>query len=338
MKSFAYIVNPITIKQLKDFWPAVKILPDFILKPAFKNLAPFKIAHIKKIKSAPGQEISGFLILCPLLEELSALEEEFIIEKIIYASRIAEKLGVDILGLGGYMALILDESNKLAKNLKIPLTSGNSYTSWSVFEAIYRLTKARNVALKESKLAIIGAANPMGSLCARKLAGYVNSIIIFDKQPDELEPLREAILELNPIEAIIAEDAQRAVKDADIVINANSLPGVPFEVKELKPNAVVCDISLSGDILTQGKARPDVTIIQAGLIRLPDARNLSISSGLPKGIVPASLAETMLLTFAGKFTNYSLLGESVNLDKLEDIADLAARHGFEVWVPQAPLQ
>ena len=28
---------------------------------------------------------------------------------------------------------------------------------------------------------------------------------------------------------------------------------------------------------------------------------------------------------------------NTNLDKLEEIANIAARHGFEVWVPQAPV-
>jgi predicted amino acid dehydrogenase len=338
MKSFAYIVNPITIEQLKNFWRPARILPDFIAKSVFKNLAPFKIAQLKRIKSASGQEISGFLILCPLLQGLPDLEERFIIDKIIYASRIAEGLGAKILGLGGYTALIPDKFNTLAKNLKIPLTSGNSFTAWSVFEAIYRVTKVKKIDLKGSKLAIIGAANPIGSICAKKLSGYVNSISLFDKQEAQLENLRETILQLIPIEVIIAEDAHRAVKDADIVINAHSLLEIPFQIDKLKPNATLCDISVSAYFLEQAKVRRDITVIQAGLVKLPVAANLRINSRLPKTIVYASLAETMLLTFEGKFTNYSLLGENINLDKLEDIADLAARHGFEVWVPQAPLE
>jgi predicted amino acid dehydrogenase len=31
------------------------------------------------------------------------------------------------------------------------------------------------------------------------------------------------------------------------------------------------------------------------------------------------------------------LGENINLDKMEEIADLATKHGFEVWVPEAPV-
>ena len=38
----------------------------------------------------------------------------------------------------------------------------------------------------------------------------------------------------------------------------------------------------------------------------------------------------------GKIVSYSL-GEDSNLDKLEEIADIAVQHGFEVWVPEAPV-
>lgn len=58
--------------------------------------------------------------------------------------------------------------------------------------------------------------------------------------------------------------------------------------------------------------------------------------GFSKGTIYASLAETILLTFEEKFVSYSL-GDYINLDKLEEIADIAVRHGFEVWVPDAPV-
>jgi predicted amino acid dehydrogenase len=59
-------------------------------------------------------------------------------------------------------------------------------------------------------------------------------------------------------------------------------------------------------------------------------------AGLPKGTISASLAETMLLTFEEKIASY-FLTDSLNADRLEEIADIAVRHGFEVWAPQAPI-
>ena len=54
-------------------------------------------------------------------------------------------------------------------------------------------------------------------------------------------------------------------------------------------------------------------------------------------IHPRWIAEkSPLLTLDEKFVNYSL-GDYVNLEKMEEIADLAVQYGFEVWVPGAPV-
>ena len=322
MESFAFIVSPITIKQLKSFWSILRI----------KNLAPFKVLHIKRIKSIQGTETQGYLIICP-----GPLEEDFILDKIFAAGHLAEKLGVRILGLGGFVAAVADKEDKrLTKSLKMPVTSGNALVAWSVFEAIYRLTRARNIDLKKSTLAIIGATSSVGNLCTRKLSEYISKIIITSKDKDKLEQLKETTLHLNSIELIMEEDAYKAVQDADIVINTDSLQEKLFDIGKLKPNSIFCDVSLRYNISNKSKLRQDIAFIQAGLIKLPYPDRLGIKNGLPKGITYASLAETMLLVFEEKFVDYSL-GENVNLDKLEEIADIAVQHGFEVWVPEAPL-
>jgi predicted amino acid dehydrogenase len=76
--------------------------------------------------------------------------------------------------------------------------------------------------------------------------------------------------------------------------------------------------------------------VEAGLIKLPYPVELPLNFGLPKDLVPASLAETMLLALEERFVNYSV-GLNMNLDKLEEIADVATKHGFEVWAPDAPV-
>jgi predicted amino acid dehydrogenase len=48
------------------------------------------------------------------------------------------------------------------------------------------------------------------------------------------------------------------------------------------------------------------------------------------------MAEAILLTFEGRFVSHSL-NEETNPDNLEEIADIAVQHGFEVWVPEAPV-
>ena len=69
-----------------------------------------------------------------------------------------------------------------------------------------------------------------------------------------------------------------------------------------------------------------------------DVKGLIVKEYREKGdkFIQPSLAEIVLLLLDGKFISYSL-GENSNLDKLEEIADIAVQHGYEVWVPEAPI-
>ena len=337
MEVFAYVVSPRTIEQLKSLWPAVKIVPNFILKPYLKNTPCFKLAHIPKARSSRGEEIQGYIIACPFLtQQTKELDEGFIRAKIMVSSKIAEQLGAGILGLSEYTSRLAEKNIDLFRYLKISVTTGSTLTAWSVIEAIYRTSKSKNISLLESTLAVIGATGSVGSLCARKLAEYVPKIILNGEYSDKLTRLKESIQHLNPIEVLIEEDAHKMLKDADIVVNANHLPGIALNLEEFKPKAIVCDVSLNRSMVSKAHQRQDITVIEAGLIKLPCPTDLRINLDLPKDVIPASLAETMLLAFEERLVSYSL-GENINLDKLEEIANIAVRHGLEVWVPQAPV-
>lgn len=257
-----------------------------------KDIAPFGISQIKKLHSAQGKEIQGYFISCPVSE--SRMEEN-----IISASRIAENLRVSILGLDRDIALVTERLNLLSKKLEIPLTTGDTYTAWSVFEAAYRLLKVKKLNLSHSSVAVLGATSPVGNLCARKLAERAAKLILQDSQKNKLEALKKQILDFNSLEVIITDDA-RGASGADL------------------------EISVSFNITLRLKKEGNGTV-ECALVKLPDGR-----------IVHAALGETMLLALEEKFMRYSQ-GDNLNLENLEEIADIATRHGFEVWVPEAPL-
>lgn len=295
-----------------------------------KFLRPFKIAHIRKIRSGQGKEIDGYLIFCPLLPD-----------KIISAGHIAERLGAKILGLGGYTSIAADNGYSIAKNLKIPITNGSTLTAWAVFEAIYRASRINKLDLRKSTLAVIGATEPVGNLCVRKLSEYVPRIVVSAPNTDKLGQMKETLLRINSLyadpnrslEIIIEEDVHKALKDADIVIIAAGYNEQRLDISGLKTGGIICDVSIPKNIA--GKTQPqnkNITVIEGGLIKIPYPLNIGAYTGLPGNIIHASLAETMLLTFEEKFVNYSL-GDTVNLDQMEEIADIGVQHGFEVWLP-----
>ena len=133
MKTFAYIVTPINIKQLKEGWESLKFIPDYILSLFCKLLPKYKIIKIGRFESVQGDIIKGYKIVCPVLDERK--QENLVLERIISACRIAEGIGVKLIGLGNGTALIADKNyNKIFKNIKTPVTSGNALTAWCIFE------------------------------------------------------------------------------------------------------------------------------------------------------------------------------------------------------------
>lgn len=330
MKTFAFVVHPITLQQLKDFWPASKIIPNFLIKTVLKTVPPFKLCHIKNVRSIQGTEIHGYFIVCPLLpKQMLDLDENFVLNRIIAAGHIAERLGAEIFGLGGYTSIVGDKGYTIAKNLKIAVTSGNTLTAWSVFEAIYRTAKVKNLNLNNARLAIIGATGSIGSLCTRKFSQYVPDITITARHADKLERLKDTILKISKARIVIENDVHKAVEDADLVVTTTSSPEALLDMQEFKSGSIVCDVSLPKNVNVKGKSRKDITIIDGGIIKLPFPVDFGIKTGLPRDNIFACIAETMLLAFEEKFVNSSL-GDTIALDQIDKIAHVALKHGFDV--------
>lgn len=336
MKRFAFLTHPLNIGQLKNFSPFSRKALGFLQNIFSKDKLPFSIFKIRKVRSSRGEEIESYFLVLPFLpEQIKKSGEDWLLEKISQANETAGKLDCQILGLGGYAAVIGDEIFK-ANKLKLPVTTGSAFTAWSVFEAIYRLAKTKNIDLKKSHLAIIGATSAIGALCAKKLAGFVSRISINSIDNAKLHQLEETILHLGAAQVNASLSVLKAIEDAEIIIFAEALTQPNLNLEGLRSGAVVCDVSVEGGIAEKLNLRSDITILDAGLIKMPYAAKFRLDAGLPKDIIPASLAETMLLTFENRFINYSL-GENINPDRMEEIANIAVQQGFEVWAPQAPV-
>ena len=75
-------------------------------------------------------------------------------------------------------------------------------------------------------------------------------------------------------------------------------------------------------------ARPDVLIIDGGIIEVPGRPDLG-RFGLGPGLAYACMAETMLLALDGHLQNSSL-GTDLTAESLCRLRDSARRHGFRL--------
>ena len=101
--------------------------------------------------------------------------------------------------------------------------------------------------------------------------------------------------------------------------------------------AVICDCAQPPDIRNHtGEQRPDIEVVEGGLIRLPDpdyrfgSQNLN---NLPAGTAYSCLAETMVLAMAGRQRDYSI-GRRPPLADAEEVLRLALDFGFAPAVPE----
>ncbi len=333
MRTFAFLTHLLTNKQIRRIWPFLNIVPDFALESSLKYCPPFNAYKIKNISLNNGKELEGFLINLSLLPgQIMNMKEEAIFEQISGAVNAAVKLGVEIVGLGGLLA---DKRYHYAGKFKLSVTNGNYFSAWTVFEVIYRVCKAKKNNFKKSIVTVIGAQTEIGSLCARKLSYYASEIIISGGEENGLKQIKAGVVSLDTCAVTIEPDIRSAVNKADILVIADSLFNRLINIRDFKSGCIICDVSVVDNISGIAGARKDITIIEAGLVKIPYLVNFPFYSNLPNNIIPAALAETMLLAFEDKFVKRRF--SDSNLENLEEIADLAAQHGFETWAPQAPV-
>jgi predicted amino acid dehydrogenase len=254
-----------------------------------------------------------------------------VLERIVGAGRIAERLGAGILGLGGYTSIVGDKGRTVASRLSIAVTSGSAMTAWSAVEAVRRLAARRGVDPGRSTLAVIGASGSIGSLCTKVLATSVQKVIITARHQDRLERLRDELVQSCPTEVCIEMDVHKAVAAANLVITTTSAPDALFTVEELRPGSVVADVSVPKNISKVENPRNDVTVVDGGRVKLPGRPEFSVDIGLSRGVVYACMAETMALALEGRLENFSL-GDNISPAKVDEIGRIAVKHGFEVWL------
>jgi len=175
--------------------------------------------------------------------------------------------------------------------------------------------------LEDRVVAVVGARGSVGGLCARLL--------------QRERPRRLLLIGRTSVRQFAAELGAEAADlsalwQADLIVSAAAAGRPILGDAPIRPGTIICDVARPADAPPALRARRDVTVLDGGLVSLPDpslrfgAGNLQ---GLPDGVALACLAETMLLALAGE-TRDRGVGETIWLDEADEIMALATRHGF----------
>jgi predicted amino acid dehydrogenase len=336
---FAFVIHPLGIRFIHKhhLFRWTKYLPDTIVERAAAHLPPMYISRITGIESpTTGQKVEGILFsLGGTPRELMRRDPGFVYRRLIKASRMAERLGARLMGLGAFTSVVGDAGITVAQKADIAITSGNSLTVAATLEAAKQAVAQMGNDLSEAhkgNVMVIGATGSIGAVCSRLLAQAVPNITLVAPRPERLIALKRTIeMETPGANVTISTTSDDYIGLADLIVTTTTaINSRILDITLCKPGAVICDIARPPDITEEEAAlRPDVLVIESGEILLPGKPNYGYDIGLPPGVAYACLAETALLALEGRFEDYTL-GRNIEVERVKEIYRLFKKHQLQL--------
>jgi fatty aldehyde-generating acyl-ACP reductase len=334
MDSFAFIIHPIDPKRdvSRKFPLLGKLLNERQISFFSTYFPPVYISEIKGITSAhTGKQIRGHFVACPLTpDRMLSLPEKKAYRKIIQTGRMAERLGVKMLGLGAFTSVVGDAGITVASHLDVPVTSGDAYTVAVAVQALRSAAQLMGIPIRNSTAAVVGATGAIGRICAEILSAEVGKLYLIGRRPEALEGLRQQIVEKSPDLDVFTDTSTHILKEANLIITVTSASNAIIHPEDLQAGSVICDVARPRDVSAQvAQHRKDVLVIDGGMVEVPGKVDFGFDFGLPSGKAYACMAETMALTLEGRFEDYTL-GKDITRARVEEITTIAEKHGFRL--------
>jgi len=343
IRRFAFVVHPLSQEYIKKGFPLPKSTPKFIMdkvETLAAYMPPMVYCKMSNIVSPSGAEAEGWLIsVGGTPKEMLSHSPEFTYRRLLHAAKIAEGLGAQIMGLGAFTKVVGDAGITVARRASIPITTGNSYSAsgalWAAADAMRRM---RLISVKQgskkvpAKTMVIGATGSIGSVSARLLAMAFDEVVIAGRDMKKLNELRDSILQDTPDAKVTAStDYDSLLGDMDMIVTSTSGAGKKIlDITKVKPGCVITDVARPLDLPPSEVAkRPDVLVIESGEIELPTPVKGMKSIGLPKNVIYACLAETIVLALEGRFEVFTI-GRDTEWEKVKEIYKLGLKHGMKL--------
>lgn len=323
---FAFLVHPRDLRDVERRYPVFRRLSPKLQDWILRHHWPVVLDRIT-VQDQLGRHVRGYLISISLTAEQMLLQRTLAKEKILQALRLAEALGCRGVGLGALTASVTDSGRWLPQAQRKPhlaLTTGNAYTVAVTYEVIEQLIA--QLELRDPLITIVGCYGNIGEALT-KLLGPKYRLLLIGRAEGKLS----AFLERMSMEGYLGQEGTGStkledLKEADLIIAATNSPSLKLRAEMLKPAAVVYDLAQPPDADHPSFHRSDRALrVDGGLVEAPGVR-LSFDLGIPKGVIFACLAETILQALEGDLQNH--LGP-VNLGHVALTQHWAEREGFQ---------
>jgi predicted amino acid dehydrogenase len=343
IRRFAFVIHPLSQNYIRKAFPIPNSTPKFVMdkvETLAAHMPPMVYCKMESIVSPTGAEAEGWLIsVGGTPKEMLTRSPEFTYRRLLHASKIAEKMGAQIMGLGAFTKVVGDAGITVARRSSLPITTGNSYSAsgalWAAADAMRRMGLVsinqhnKKVA---AKTMVIGASGSIGSVSARLLAMSFDEVYLAGRTLSKLDELKASILKETPDAKVFTTvDYNDVLGDMDMIVTSTSGAGKEIlDIMRVKPGCVITDVARPLDLPASDVAkRPDVMVIESGEIDLPTKVKGLKSIGLPPNVIYACLAETIVLALEGRFEVFTV-GRDTEWEKVKEIYKLGLKHGMKL--------
>lgn len=331
LRRFAFVFHPLRVDDFARKFPLIRYFPPGLVSSAFTHVKPFKVSTIRGIQGADGSTAEGYFIAMPWTpDKILGSPYEKVLQRLQQATQLAKDLGAELCGLGAFTKIAGDRGVTLAATSPVAVTTGNSYTVFTAVEGALRGAKELGIDLEQARATVIGASGAIGRAVSLVLARSVSDMTLVGRRSAALEQVAQEVFVASGHHPRISTDPRRAVCDADIVLAVSSATETLLFPEDLKSGSVVCDVARPRNVSAKVlEMRDDVLVIDGGVIEVPGEVDFGFDFGFPPRMAEACMAETMILTLAGRIENFTI-GATIDVAKVEEIGRLGQQLGFKV--------
>ncbi|HTD36881.1 MAG TPA: NAD(P)H-binding protein [Candidatus Limnocylindrales bacterium] len=339
MAKFCFVIHPLSFEDVVRYEPGAKGKGKPIIAKILEWMPAWAAAHVTGVRALDGRETEGWFVAAPLLpQQMLDFPRERVYDRILKAIEIGAGLGAEVAGLGAFTGVVGDGGVTIAERAPIPVTTGNSLTIAAGVRSLFRGAGEMGIDASRATAVVVGATGSIGGACVELIAPHVGHVILVARNETRLRKFHEGVRERLPCESSYTTDISAAVRRADLVLTATSSTQDVIEPEDLRTGAVVCELSLPHDVSRRvAVERPDVLVLEGGNMRVPGDMHWwrvrepgeEFDMGLPRGTALACMSETMVLALENRCEPYTL-GRGIDVAKVREIDELAARAGFEL--------
>lgn len=288
------------------------------------NLVPF--ANFARITSANGRQCEGLIQFMPLTAEQMIAQPRKIAERVLEGVNALHQEGAQLVGLGGFTAIVGNRGLQTLARAAIPVTTGNSLTAYAAYKNVLECMAQLDVQPYDAQVVVAGYPGSIAQAVARLLLSDGCRLHLVHRGaagnlPEDL-PLR------SPGQVQYHASVEECYAFARIFVTATSSGGI-IDPTRLQPGTIVVDTALPKDVLPGADKRDDILVIDGGLVSATaDVSFGAMALGLdPMRNLNGCMAETMILALEGRAQAFSI-GRELPVERVLEIGGMAQRHGF----------